>query len=121
MELIEGKPLKDLIGTKEYYITLKETLIGAYELDLRKIYHTQLGRFYHIIKRKNDVKFLDFERAKFTENPRNFLQIIGYYLQRDEKFDKTILLEITQIYKESKLKALDLVLEIIDESNDETF
>jgi putative serine/threonine protein kinase len=121
MELIEGKPLKELLNTKEYYQSLKEALIGAYELDLKNIYHTQLGRYYHIIKTQNGVKFLDFERAKFSENPRNFLQIIGYYLQRDEKFDKTILLEITQIYKESKLKALDLVLEIIDESNAETF
>jgi putative serine/threonine protein kinase len=98
MELIEGKPLKEFIGTKEYYKILKEALIGAYELDLKNIYHTQLGRYYHIIKTKRGIKFLDFERAKFSENPRNFLQIIGYYLQRDKNFDKNTLNEVIKLY-----------------------
>jgi putative serine/threonine protein kinase len=37
MEYIKGSPLKDLINTKEYYETLIESLVGAYELD-KKIY-----------------------------------------------------------------------------------
>ncbi|GAX87410.1 putative serine/threonine protein kinase [Lebetimonas natsushimae] len=121
MELIEGRPLKELIGTKEYYETLKEALIGAYELDLKKIYHTQLGRFYHVISTKKGIKFLDFERAKLTENPRNFLQIIGYYLQRDKKFDKKLLNEIVGVYKKDKVRGLDLAIKVLDECIDETF
>jgi putative serine/threonine protein kinase len=121
MELVEGKPLKDLINTKEYYETLKEALKGAYFLDLKNINHSQLGRYYHIIKTDNGVKFLDFERAKITDNPRNFLQIIGYYLQRDKNFDKNTLNEITKLYKENKTKALNLALKVIDESINKAF
>jgi putative serine/threonine protein kinase len=115
MELVVGKPLKELINTKEYYETLIESLIGAYELDKKNIYHTQLGRYYHIIKRKKDIKFLDFERAKLTKNPRNFLQIMGYYLNRDEKFDKSKLNKIIDLYKKDKLKALKLSVKMINE------
>jgi putative serine/threonine protein kinase len=115
MEYIKGSPLKDLINTKEYYETLIESLVGAYELDKKNIYHTQLGRYYHIIKRKKDIKFLDFERAKLTKNPRNFLQIMGYYLSRDEKFDKSKLKEIIDLYKKNRLKALNLSVKMINE------
>jgi putative serine/threonine protein kinase len=121
MELIEGKPLKELINTKEYYETLKEALVGAYELDIRKINHSQLGRYYHIIKTQESVKFLDFERAKITDNPRNFLQIIGYYLQRDKNFDKNTLNEVIKLYKIDKVKGLELTIKVMDESIDKAF
>jgi len=116
MEYIQGKPLKELQGSREYYISLKNALIGAYHLDKKGVFHKQLGRYYHILFDGENVKFIDFERAVFSENPRNFLQIIGYYLIRDEKFDKSRLEQITLTYKKNKEKALNEALKVIDES-----
>ena len=116
MELIEGKPLKEFLQTPQYYKVIKRSLIAAYELDLRKVFHSQLGRFFHIIYTNDGIKFIDFERATFSENPRNFMQIVGYYLYRDERFDRAILKEITTLYKENKEKALEKLLRVINES-----
>ena len=59
MELIEGKALKEFLDTPQYYYIIQKALIGAYELDLRKVTHSQLGRFFHIIynEDKKDIKF----------------------------------------------------------------
>jgi len=116
MEYIDGKPLKKYENTIIYYDILKESLINAYNLDLKGIFHGQLGRYYHILNSAKGVRFIDFERGVFTENPRNFLQIIGYYLYRDEKFDKKQLIEITSLYKSNKKDALNMILKVIDES-----
>jgi putative serine/threonine protein kinase len=116
MELIEAKPLKEYINTDEYYNVLKKSLIAAFHLDLKGVFHGQLGRFYHILYNGDDIKFIDFERGVFTKNPRNFLQIIGYYLYRDEKFDKKCLNLIAEIYKANKEEALNMIIRLIDES-----
>ena len=121
MELIEGKPLKELQNTPEYYDSLKFALIGAFKLDEKNIFHKQLGRFYHILYDGKDVKFIDFERAVITKNSRNFLQIIGYYLQRDENFDKSNLNLIIDLYKKDKLKALNEAIKVIDEAKYKAF
>jgi len=115
MEFIDGLPLKDLINTPKYYLLLKESLEGAYFLDIKGVFHKQLGRYYHIFLTENGVKFIDFERAIFSENPRNFLQLVGYYLQRDKKFDKSDINMIIDFYKKDKEKGLTLAREKIDE------
>ena len=116
MELIEAKPLKEYINTDEYYNVLKKSLIASYHLDLKGIFHGQLGRYYHILYNGEDVKFIDFERGIFTKNPRNFLQIIGYYLYRDKRFDKEKLKMITNMYKQNKKSALEMALKLIKTS-----
>ena len=116
MELIEAKPLKEYINTDEYYNVLKKSLIASYHLDLEGIFHGQLGRYYHILYNGEDVKFIDFERGIFTKNPRNFLQIIGYYLYRDKRFDKEKLKMITNMYKQNKKSALEMALKLIKTS-----
>ena len=115
MELVVGKPLKDLLNSIDYYKALKESLKGAYYLDEKGVFHKQLGRYYHILYNGENIKFIDFERAVFSNNPRNFLQIIGYYLIRDENFDKKKWEEITLIYKNDRLKALNEAVKVIDE------
>jgi len=120
MELIEGKPLKELKG-KDFYLLIKDALKGAFYLDQRGVFHKQLGRYYHIFKTSDEVKFLDFERAVFTDKPRNFLQIIGYYLQRDEKFDKKSLNKTIDLYKKEPLKGLEFARKLIDESINKAF
>ena len=140
MEYIDGKPLKNL-DKLQYYNSLKMAFEGAYYLDKLGIFHKQLGRYYHIFtlqggigeeeigkrkgrdeeKRKKrggrevGIKFIDFERAVITKNPRNFLQLVGYYLQRDDNFDKTKLSELIVKYKNNPLSGVEFVRKIFDE------
>ncbi|NPA11602.1 MAG: hypothetical protein GXO62_05110 [Epsilonproteobacteria bacterium] len=113
MELIEGVSLKNLSG-KDYYLLLKEALKGAYILDTLGVFHRQLGRYYHIVKHKNGVRFFDFERAVLRDDARNFTQIIGFYLREDSNFDKNITQDIAKMYKHSKKEALYRVCAEID-------
>ncbi len=116
MELIEGKPLKELLNTPEFYNAMKLSLIAAFKLDEKKVFHKQLGRFYHILYNGDNVKFIDFERAVITPKSRNFLQLIGYYLQRDENFDKNRINLILNLYKQDKIKALEESIKAVDEA-----
>jgi len=113
MEFVEGKPLKELVGTNDYYIALKEALKGGFYLDEKGIFHRQLGRYYHIIFDGKKVKFIDFERAVFSENPRNLLQLVGYYLIRDKSLNKEELNYITNTYKNNRFKILERLIELI--------
>jgi putative serine/threonine protein kinase len=115
MELIEGVPLKNL-KNQDYYNLLKKSLYAAYCLDKLGVFHRQLGRYYHIYDTSHGVKFIDFERGVFSENPRNFLQILGYYLMRDENFDEFELKLIADLYKKAPIKALKKIGDLIDES-----
>jgi len=114
MEYINGVALKNLLNSMQYYKAIKQALIGAFYLDEKGVFHKQLGRYYHILFNE-EVKFIDFERAVFSNNPRNFLQIIGYYLIRDENFDKKKWEKITLIYKNNRLEALNEAKKVIDE------
>ncbi len=116
MEFIEGIYLKQIMETPQYYEMLAKALEAAYLLDEKGIFHKQLGRYYHIILTENGIKFIDFERSVFTENPRNFLQIMGYYLNRDKNFDKNVFNEVIELYKRDKKEALDLVKKELNES-----
>jgi len=111
MEYIEGKSLKEL-DKNEYYETLKKALICAAKLDELGVFHTQLGRYGHIIL-ANEVRFIDFERAIFRKDPRNVLQIVGYYLVKDKNVNSKRLLIGIDEYK--KNRNLTKILEAIDE------
>ena len=120
MELIEGKPLKHFEKTPLFYEILKLSLKAAFYLDEKGVFHKQLGRYYHIINTSKGIKFLDFERAIFTKTPRNFFQIVGYYLNRDEFFDKNKIEKILKT-KKSKKEMLFEILKVIDESKYKAF
>jgi putative serine/threonine protein kinase len=115
MEYIDGRPLKEFINTSEYYKVLSMALINAYKLDLKGVFHGQLGRYYHILFSGGNVRFIDFERGVFSDNPRNFMQVTGYYLFRDERFDKNELKHIVDTYKVNREKALDKILKVIND------
>jgi len=114
MEYVKGVPLKNLINTADYYTALKEALRGAFFLDEKGVYHKQLGRYYHILYDGENVKFIDFERGVFSKNPRNFLQIIGYYLRRDKYINQEKINKVIKLYSFNKESALKKVLEIIN-------
>ncbi len=117
MELIEGETLKEKTK-KDYYVMLKNTLISAYELDGLGVFHKQLGRYYHIFDTKDGIRFIDFERSVFSEKPRNFLQIVGYYLIRDDNFDKTLIQKYLADYYIDRKAVLNKITRMIDESID---
>jgi len=121
MELIDGVPLKELLNTPKYYDLMIEALKGAFVLDQKGVFHKQLGRYYHIFLTKNGAKFIDFERAVFTNKPRNFLQIVGYYLQRDENFDKKDINYLISKYKEDGKAGLEYAIKVIDEIKNKAF
>jgi putative serine/threonine protein kinase len=114
MEFIDGMPLKAFENTDDYYKILQDALYNAFLLDEKGVFHGQLGRYYHIFKTEEGVKFIDFERGVFTENPRNFMQITGYYLFRDQKFNKTELEEAVKIYKQQRKKGLQIISDMIN-------
>jgi putative serine/threonine protein kinase len=114
MEFVDGEPLKNFVGKEEYYDILKESLVNAYKLDEKGVFHGQLGRYYHILKTQNGVKFIDFERGVFTDSPRNFMQIIGYYFFRDEKFNKQTLRDVIDIYKKNRKEGLKQALLLLN-------
>jgi len=116
MEYVDGRPLKEYVGTDEYYKILKNALYNAYLLDEKGVFHGQLGRYYHILNTTDGVKFIDFERGVFTQNPRNFLQIVGYYLFRDEKYDKKSLNLIVESYKKNRKETINKIIRLMDES-----
>ena len=114
MEYIKGLPLKKL-KKKEYYLALKEAIKGAFYLDEKGVFHKQLGRFYHILFDGKKVKFIDFERGVFSKKSRNFLQIVGYYLMRDESLDKERIKKEIKNYQINKNKAMKEIIKILDE------
>ena len=120
MEFIEGKPLKDFENTPLFYDILKLSLKAAFYLDEKGIFHKQLGRYYHILFSKK-ITFIDFERSIFTKNPRNFLQMMGYYIVKNENFNKKHLNLILDLYKKDKLSALKESIKVIDEIKNKTF
>ena len=112
MEYIEGKSLKELQNTPEYYDALKYALKAAFYLDEKKIFHKQLGRYYHIIFNGKNVKFIDFERSVISKSPRNFLQIIGYYLKRDKLLDQSKIDFLLNLYFKDKKHSLIEILKL---------
>ena len=96
MEYIKGYSFKESLKIdKKTSILLALEL--SYFLDKKRVYHSQLGRYHHIIISKDFEKVwaLDFERAKIGSNQKNLLQIVGYYLKDYYSFLK----EEIKIYK----------------------
>ena len=102
MQYIEG--LKFGLSNKEM---IKLALTACYEMDINHIYHTELGRFSHLIFDKNIkwVKIIDFEKAKNSPDARNVFQLIGFYFKNYD------LKEEIMIYKTNKELGLKKIIE----------
>lgn len=113
MEFLEGKSLFQLQNSPIYYSVVAESLITAYILDQLGVTHRELGRFKHIIKTDNGVRFIDFERGVFSSRPRNFLQIVGFYLYHTPFITPTQIEEVVTLYKRDRLAGLKLGMELL--------
>ncbi len=106
MEYLQGVSLKEAIK-KERKKALKEALRLCYLLDRAKVWHKELGRYYHFIFTP-EPKIIDFERARFHQNPRNVLQFAGFYM-RDLDTQRAI-----ELYKRNKRVGLKRLEELLD-------
>jgi putative serine/threonine protein kinase len=113
MELLEGPNLYQLFGTADYYPTLAQAFETAYKLDQKGVTHKELGRFKHIIKTAEGVKFIDFERGVFSNSPRNFFQMVGFYLYHSPDIPRPYLREIVQLYRQEPKEGLKRVLSLL--------
>ncbi|BCD68628.1 hypothetical protein [Nitratiruptor sp. YY09-18] len=107
MEYLQGLSFKSLLQ-RNRKVALKDALQICYMLDKAGIYHRELGRYYHFIATKKGLCVIDFERAQWSKSPRNVLQFIGFYM-RD-----VVSLDLIELYKQNKTKALELLYEAID-------
>jgi len=115
MEYLKGYSFKEALIIDE-----KKSILLAcelcYYLDKQKIYHSQLGRYYHLIVSTDfkSIKVLDFERAKINSKQKNLLQFIGYYLK--DKVNE--LKEDIEIYKKDidkgYIRIVDTIFRMVD-------
>lgn len=85
MEFIDGVTLGKYLGTNDVKDAtllklIRNVLTSAYKLDLNLIDHLELANPYkHIFILKDmEVKIIDFESAKVSENPCNLCRIVSY-------------------------------------------
>ena len=115
MEFIEGVPLVSLSGD-ELLKAVKMSLKACYYLDLSGVYHSEIKGGKHLLFTGNSVKVIDFESAKFTDSPRNFLQFVGYHLIGKNllPLEKEKLLEITSMFKRNPERAFRLTMKLLE-------
>ncbi|WP_456397475.1 hypothetical protein [Desulfurobacterium sp.] len=120
MEYIEGAPFSfDSFSSKSELVdVLKEIIEKCYILDKSGVNHSELKGEKHIIITDRGVKFIDFESARFTDNPRNLLQFLGFHILRKPK--RIVFLGISlddlksgiELYKENPLKGFRKILSL---------
>ncbi|BCD60827.1 MULTISPECIES: RIO1 family regulatory kinase/ATPase [unclassified Nitratiruptor] len=109
MEYIEGISMKEALKRNKKR-ALRLALEIGYILDKAHIWHTELGRYYHLIfdQKLKKCKVIDFERAKESSRPRNLLQIVGFYCK---EYD---LKEAIELYKKEKSAGYKKMIEALD-------
>ena len=109
-EYLAGSFIGDYLersGKKSIIKILKKTFAQLYALDRLKIDKEEMHHpLKHIIVRGNEPYLIDFERAHFSQNPKNVTQFCQYMLRNHEllkhkkiNFDKEKIMEFAKIYK----------------------
>ena len=108
MEYVKGFDFKEALKIDRKRAILL-ALELSYFLDKQGVYHSQLGRYYHLIISKDfkTIKALDFERTKINSNQKNLLQIIGFYLRDEQKYLK----DDIKIYKSDIDRGYEKIVE----------
>jgi len=112
MEYIRGELMKDYLGRcsrKEAMAVLKDCLKQCRVMDLLKVNKKEMHHpDKHIIIRKGEAVFIDFERCKLTENPKNVTQFCQYILKLSGMFPRKIkvgkekMVEVMKYYKKEQ-------------------
>ncbi|WP_457569894.1 hypothetical protein [Desulfurobacterium sp.] len=120
MEYIEGVPFSfgSFSSKKELVNVLKEIMEKCYILDKSGVNHSELKGEKHIIVTDRGIRFIDFESARFTDNPRNLLQFLGFHiLRKPERLDflgisSDDLKSGIELYKENPEEAFKKILSL---------
>ena len=116
MEYIPGPSLWDLIGTPNYYRLLAGGVWSGHRLDQLGVAHKQLGRYRHLLwDSRGQVRIIDFERGCFSEKPRNFLQILGFYFYSDPFLGPEKLERVRNLYFQNREKGVELASQFLME------
>ena len=122
MEFLDGESYTTAkFYEREDFKTILFRIIEAcFLLDEMGVEHRELKGEDHIIVANRGVKFIDFESAKYTENPRNLLQFLGsHILNLSQDFinhlniDSKKLKTGIELYKESRKAGLDEILKAV--------
>lgn len=109
-EFIEGEYLKNWIkktsikNAKDVLIKIINIcrLLDTLGINKEEMHHP----WKHVIIRKSDVKFIDFERAHFTQNPHNVTQFLNCTTvilhSLKSSFDKEHLILLSKTYKKNQ-------------------
>ncbi|WP_457680148.1 hypothetical protein [Thermovibrio sp.] len=113
MEWVEGTDFFTAFKERPKEVCLF-ALSSCYKLDRAKVEHSEIKGEKHLVVRKEDLKVIDFESAKFKEFPRNLLQFVGYYLVGRELYKelgipKRELLKALEVYKKEPEKGYGLL------------
>ncbi|WP_457568231.1 protein kinase [Desulfurobacterium sp.] len=109
MEYIDGVPFvfDNFSSVEELSIVVRDIVEKCYILDKSGVNHSELTGEKHIIVTSHGIRFIDFESARFSANPRNLLQFIGFHLLRKPErlnlfgIKNEELKKILRIYKEN--------------------
>ncbi len=116
MEKCVGLIIKNFLeisNKKEIELVIDKILNICFKLDSEGFQKFELTNPYkHIFIDKNlDIKFIDFERTIFSDNPKNTTQFLQYIrrnkiqLRKKEIYiDEKKILDIAKTYKENKFK-----------------
>ena len=129
-EFVEGEFIADFFDREKNKKILKRvittTFAQCFQLDKLGIDKEEMHHPYkHVLigktkQKKNSITLIDFERAHFTENPKNVTQFCTYIIssyvsemlnKRGFNLDKNKLISLAQVYKKKQTKAnLNLIL-----------
>lgn len=113
MEFIEGKLINDLLdkgNKKEIKDVMKQLLQLMKKMDDLGINKTEMHHplKHVIIDDKNKVHLIDFERANYSQKPKNITQVLqffssGEFIERSKlNIKKEKVMELAKKYKEDK-------------------
>jgi len=119
MEWIEGLPFAEALQVYGKR-ALVSALESCYLLDTCGVEHSEIKGEKHLIYDGERTRVIDFESARFKENPRNLLQFAGYHLLRRGELlkrlqvDEGVLRSLLTLYKENRDEAFPKILSLFD-------
>lgn len=118
-EFIEGGFLDDLIRKSKDKKIIKDVFNQCYVMDKLKVNKFEMHKpIKHIIVTKNKKPvMIDFERCKFTNNPKNVTQFCQYLLRFGFDINKEKLKDLLKEYKKDyNKKTFDKIINIFQQN-----
>ena len=105
-EYIKGERIEEYVKRaepKKITKSLKDCLKQCRVMDLLNMNKKEMHHPYkHVIIRKNKPRFIDFERCKITENPKNVTQFCQYILKLSLIFKDKVNVDRDEMIKAMK-------------------